>query len=135
MSHAQEALLLKGSNYAITPKYPHHLEYFTSIESACQKLDHQEAEELKADINRVLGSSHAPKPNLTKENQKALVELRKDGNRIIITANKGVAMVVTDRKDYIEKATNLLAQPSYRTIERDPSNKLKAKLITFHRKI
>ena len=44
-------------------------------------------------------------------------------------------MVVMDKKDYIDKATNLLAQPAYRTISRDPTNKLKAKLVTLLRKI
>ena len=44
-------------------------------------------------------------------------------------------MVVFDKKEYIEKANNLLAQPAYRTIERDPTNKLKTKLITMLRKI
>ena len=39
-------------------------------------LDHQEAEELRVDINRVLRNSHTPKPNLTKEELKALAELR-----------------------------------------------------------
>ena len=63
------------------------------------------------------------------------MELRKDSNRIVLTADKGVAMVVMDRKDYIDKATNLLAHPAYRTINRDPSNKLKAKLSTLLRKI
>ena len=29
-------------------------------------------------------------------------------------------MVVMDRKDYIDKANNLLSQPSYRAIERVP---------------
>ena len=101
------------------------MEYITFVESACQKLDHQEAEELRVDINRVLRSSHAPKPNLTKEELKALAELRKDSNRIIITADKGVSMVVMDRKDYIDKAANLLVQPTYRTINRNPTNKLK----------
>ena len=43
-------------------------------------------------------------------------------------------MVVLDKKDYIEKAQELLAQPAYRTTERDPTNKLKAKLITILRK-
>ena len=37
-------------------------------------------------------------------------------------------MVVVDRKDYIEMVTNLLAQTMYRTNNRDPTNKLKAKL-------
>ena len=54
---------------------------------------------------------------------------------IILTADKGVAVVVLDKKDYLEKGQNLLAQPAYRTIERDPTNKLKAKLITMLRKI
>ena len=44
-------------------------------------------------------------------------------------------METMDRKDYIEKATNLLAQYAYRTINRDPTNKLKAKLLTLLRKI
>ena len=63
------------------------------------------------------------------------MELRKDSNRIVLTTDKGVAVVVMDRKDYIDKATNLLAQSAYRTINWDPTNKLKAKLITLLRKI
>ena len=86
-------------------------------------------------MNRVLRSTHSPKPNFSKEELKALVELRKDSNRIVLTADKGVAMVVMDRKDYIDKVTNLLSQPAYRTIDRDPTNKLKAKFITILRKI
>ena len=44
-------------------------------------------------------------------------------------------MVVKNRKDYIDKANNLPVQPAYRTINRDPINKLKAKLITILRRI
>ena len=76
-----------------------------------------------------------PKPNLSKEESKALVELKKDKDRIISTTDKGVAMVVLDRKEYIEKAENLLAQSAHRTLDRDPTNQLKAKLITMLRKI
>ena len=63
------------------------------------------------------------------------MELRKDINRIDLSADKGVAMVGIDRKDYIEKVTKLLSQPAYRTIDRDPTNKLKIKLITLLGKI
>ena len=44
-------------------------------------------------------------------------------------------MVVMDRQDYISKAQELLAQPAYRPIPRDPTNKVKAQLITKLRKI
>ena len=44
-------------------------------------------------------------------------------------------MVGMDRKDHKEKPNSLLAQPVYRTINRDPNNKLKAKLTTVLRRI
>ena len=84
---------------------------------------------MKADINGLLRKLHAPKPNLKKEETKALVALRRDKDRIILIADKGVAMLLLDKKYYIDKASNLLVQPTYRTIERDPTNKLKTKLI------
>ena len=43
--------------------------------------------------------------------------------------------MVIDKKDYIDKANSLLAQPAYRTIDRDLTNKLKANLITILRRI
>ena len=49
-----------------------------------------------------------PRPNLTKEENKALAELNRDKDRTILTADKGVAMIVLDKKDYIEKAKKLL---------------------------
>ena len=48
---------------------------------------------------------------------------------MVLTEDKGVAMVVMDRKEYIDKVEGLLVQPTYRTITSDPTNKLKAKLI------
>ena len=48
---------------------------------------------------------------------------------MVLTVDKGVAMVVLDKEGYIQKAQNLLVQSAYKTIERDPTNKIKAKLI------
>ena len=73
--------------------------------------------------------------NLTKGELRALKELRKDSNKTIPTADKGVVMVVMYKKDYIENENNLLVQPAYRTIDRDPTIKLKASLITILRRI
>ena len=44
-------------------------------------------------------------------------------------------MVVMNRQEYIDKANNLLAQPVYRPIPKDPTNKIKVKLITILRKV
>ena len=40
-----------------------------------------------------------------------------------------------DKEDYTRKAEELLEQPAYRTIDSDPTNKIKASLITKLRKI
>ena len=53
----------------------------------------------------------------------------------MLTADKGVAMVVLDKKHYLEKAEALQAQPDYRTIDKDPRNKLKTRLIQTLRRI
>ena len=56
-------------------------------------------------------------------------------DRLVLTADKGVAMVVMGRWDYLNKSNNLLAQPVYRPIPWDPTNIIKAKLITVLKKI
>ena len=66
-------------------------------------------EELRADINRVLRSSHPPKPIQNKAKAQALRELKRDRYRLVLTANKGVAMVIMDRQDYINKSNKLLS--------------------------
>ena len=69
-----------------------------------------------------------------KEEIKALGELKRDSNQTILTVDKGVAMVVMDREDYIDKANSLLAQPACRSIDRDPISKLKAKVMNNSQK-
>ena len=114
LTPAQESLLSKGPDYAIASNPPN-LDYIITIKTACQKLTGQDAEELMADINGLLRKIQAPKPNLSQEESKALAELKRDKDRIILTADKGVAMVVLDKKEYVQKAENLLVQLAYRT--------------------
>ena len=131
LTPAQRSVLAKGPNFAVTPRQPPNLEYITAIEAACTKLSQQDAEELRADVNRVLRSSHPPKPNLTKAQNIALRELKRDRDRIVLTADKGVAMVVMDKQDYINKANQLLNQNTYKVISKDPTNTIKNKLINI----
>ena len=44
-------------------------------------------------------------------------------------------MVIMDKEDYNKKMQELLALPACRSIPRDPTNKIKAQLITKLRKI
>ena len=65
----------------------------------------------------------------------ALRELKKDRDCIVLTADKGVAMVIMDRQDYINKANTLLNQNTYRSIPWDPTNTIKNKLINILKRV
>ena len=120
-SPTQKVLLAHGPNFAVTPPNQPILEYITSIELVCESFNTNEAEELRADILRALRHSHPPRPNLRKEEWKALKQLNIDKDHMVLTADKGVALVVMDRQEYIKKARALLEDTStYRPIPVDP---------------
>ena len=76
-----------------------------------------------------------PKPNLTKAQNLAIRELKRDKDCIVVTADKGVALVIKDRQDYITKANNLLNQKTYKTVQQDPTNSIKNKLISILKRV
>ena len=72
---------------------------------------------------------------MSREEKKALKELREDQDRMVLPADKGVALMVMDRKEYQDKVEGLLQTLAYRTIKADPTNKLKTQLIQKLRRI
>ena len=110
-------------------------EYITAVEQACLNLEPHNAEELRAEIRGALRHADNHRRNMTKEEAQALVELRKDHSWVILTAHKGVALVVMDRADYNNKAQKLLeVRGTYKEIKTDPTNKLKNNLINLLKK-
>ena len=122
LMEAQENLLAHGPNFAITPRSPPIGEYIAAVEQMCQKLTHGEAEEMRAEVKAVLKKVQHPKVNITRAEQKALSELKKDNTRVILTADKGTCLVVMDKEDYINKSQDLLKEDTYRVITEDPTN-------------
>ena len=135
LTQAQRSVLVKGPNFVVTPRHPPNLEYIMAFEAVCTKLGQQDAEELMTEINRVLRSSHLSKPNLTKAQSQGIRELKRDRDHIVLTAGKGVAMVIMDRQDYINKSKHLLNQPTYSATPQDPTNTIKNKLISILKRV
>ena len=119
----------------MVPKNPPIIEYIATIEKACTSLQLGKAEELRGEVKANIKKMQPPKHNLTKEEHKAMEELKKDKTRMILTADKGVSIVVLDKEEYIKKADELLSQSSYKNISTDPTNRYKNKLITLLKKI
>ena len=99
LTQEQESLLEHGPNFVVTPQKPPYGEYITSIERACHSLDSNTVEELRSDIYRVLRQPHQLKTNLKKEEIKAIKQFKADKDCMVLTTDKGVALVVMDRSD------------------------------------
>ena len=70
-----------------------------------------------------------PEPNISPDEYKAFRELKEDQSRVVLTADKGVAMVVMDMEDYMDEAHLLLADThTYKPMPKNPTNKFKYKL-------
>ena len=132
LTDAEERLLAHGPNVSVVPKEPPILEYITAIEKSCSQLQRGKVEELRGEIKSIfkkISNSRPYKSNITKEEQQAIRKLKKDENRMVLTVDKGVSLVVIDKEDYIKKAKHLLHQSNYKKINSDPTNKHKNKLI------
>ena len=60
--------------------------------------------ELRVEIKNIFKKTQPNKSNITKDEFQAIKELKQDEKRIILTADKGVALVVLNKKDYIGRA-------------------------------
>ena len=135
LTKEQLSLLQKAPNFAITPKYPPIEAYITATEQASSKLPAQEADEFRSEVNRIqkqLQQQHNNHCNLNPSQHRALTQLKKDNTRVVLTVDKGVAMVIIDQEEYTNKAQALLQDTNtYKVLPKDPTSQLKNKLITL----
>ena len=75
--------------------------------------------------------ARSSRQNITKDEHKALGELKEDTSRLVLTVDKGMALVVMDKEDYVQKAKELVEQSTYRNITSDPTTRHKNKLINI----
>ena len=97
------------------------------MELVWQNLEPHNAE-LRAEIRGALRHLHNSRKNINKEDVQALAELRKDQSGVILTADKGIVLVVMDRTEYNNKAQQLLEDGgTYKEIKiNKPKNNLSA---------
>ena len=110
LTEAQEQLLAHGPNFAVVPRYLAIGKYVAAVEKVCQQLKQGDVEGLQGKVKIILKKAQPPKSNISKEEAKALKELKNDKTRMILTADKGVSKVVMDREEYINEAEELFSE-------------------------
>ena len=79
-----ESLLAHGPKFVIRSRQPPVGEYIASVEQACYKLSQGEADKLRVEVKKALQKTqNTPRlpSNITREENKALSELKKDKGR------------------------------------------------------
>ena len=68
-----------------------------------KRIDRPEADNIRANVSLTLQQVQTPKYNISKAERRALTELKKDKDIIILPADKGRATVILSKVDYIKK--------------------------------
>ena len=123
----EKSLLQKGPKFAVTPATIPIKEYISMTTVAALQageLNGVDCSGLYHDVNRIL-NPFTNKPihtKITKAEHLALENHRKDKDHIIVTADKGVALVVMDKREHITKCEALLQDNSvYQHLSKDTS--------------
>ena len=87
-------MLEKGSNFAITPKFVPKLDIINGVESGLCKVRDEAMQIAWSKVSKILKSAKQPQKNITHEKEKALKELKKDENIVILQADKGNVTVI-----------------------------------------
>ena len=129
MSKVEEKVLHKGSGFAVADKRIQYDEFVTATQQASKHLSQSHSLALKAEVTDILKNTTQSKSNLTKEELKAINNLRRDQSIIITPADKGKALVIMDKDEYVQKMEEKLADvTTYVRIEKDPTLEIKDKL-------
>ena len=117
----QTKVLAKGLNFAISPKDVCAEDFVVATEVACKKVPEADRATLRAKIASVLKSSKPPESNLTVDERKAIKELQKKDDIIILPADKGKATCILDRDSYEKKVNSMLTDTkTYGVLQADP---------------
>ncbi len=126
--------LQHGLKFAVVPNRIPTAEIIASVEEGIFQLDDDDKRLVRAEVSSILRRAKLPPKNMDSNVFKALLALRKDPERIILSADKGNCVVVMDKIEYREKALSLLIDKNtYTVLKSDPTGKtqrdLNAKLL------
>ena len=119
------SLLKKGLNFALIPSNIPVTEIVAKVESTMRTLDSEQADTVRRTVNVILQQAKPPKPNITKDMQEALINLKQDDTITVLPADKGRASVVQDTNTHHDKMKTLIETGPYRLLNKDPNRPAK----------
>ena len=115
LTDGEQSLLQKGPKFAVSSSRVPLTEYIVVTKKICDELGenmtgkdcteiYQKTKENLQHYQKKKSHTH----NITKEEREAIKTLREDAPHVVLTADKGVALVVMDKSQYVDKCMALL---------------------------
>jgi len=104
LTSAERSILEKEPKFAPTPSKIPTKDIVCEIEAAIARLPEDTKDNIRTTTASILHRASLPShSNITKDEKKALKNLKEDSSRVIMKADKGNCFVVLDRTDYDDK--------------------------------
>ena len=115
LSDGEQSLLQKGPKFAVSSSKVPLTEYIAVTKRICDELsentagrDCTEIYQKTKEVLQHFKDKKGPTRNTTRKEWKAIKTLREDSSCVVLTADKGVALVIMDKSQYIDKCMALL---------------------------
>ena len=129
LSALERSGLEKGLKFAVAPSKIPNAEIVAAVEEGISRLNVDQKHLIRAEVSSILRRAKPPPKNISNDVFKALLALKKDPDRLVLSADKGNCVVVMDKQQYDEKASSLLSdRNTYSILKSDPTSKTQRKL-------
>ena len=115
LSDGEQSILQKGPKFAVSSSKVPITEYIAVTKRICDELgenttgkDCTEIYQKTKEVLQHFKEKKGPTRNITRQEKEAIKTLREDSSQVVLTADKGVALVVMDKNQYVEKCMDLL---------------------------
>ena len=124
LTDAEKSALERGLTFSEGPTRIPREEIIAGVEAAlCECGDSNRAERARATVASMLSTTKPPKSNIPVEERQALKSLKENKQITILPSDKGRATVILDTEVYEEKAFQLLKNPPFREVQKDPTRR------------
>ena len=128
LTEDEERVLALGLNFAVTPKQIFYRDIIAATESTARQLETDEAKQLRICVSEALSKARPPSSNIDKRMDRAIRDLRRDTDIVILPADKRNTTVVMDRTDYTMKMNTMLKDATYKKLKKDPTSRIESKI-------
>ena len=131
----ERSVLMKGMNFAPTPRSVPTLDIVASVTCALRSCESVQV--IESTTQKIAGLLHrsvsgcTQRSNVTMKEREALKLLKSSEDVVVLPADKGNATVVMNREDYVRKVMDVVQHPPFERVDRCPKRRVEDRLNKF----